>query len=202
MKQGSVMVLVLFLLLASPSQPALAGEDPPPTPVEIGTPVQSVTTRWVMVDDVRLPVTVVHVSQTASTKPSRQGGIVPNLSDTRTSGSYSMTMVRWLRNSPDWLGRPWVDGGGETKTNVTAAQLHLKGRQMYGNPGNCTSGVNWYQPADAYNTKSLKGQVPYKVMFASGLQHCIRNGEHGAKFPGLTYWTFWYTGQTGPFVTW
>ncbi len=155
-----------------------------------------------LVDGQPAQVTIVELSQTVSVRnPKSGGGVTPNLSDTRWSGSYSMTMVRWLRNTKSG-GWNWIDAGGETRTNVTAAQLHLKGRQFYGSPGNCVNGVLWYAPADAYNTTSLKGQVPYATGFQSGYEHCIRNGEHGARFPGYAYWHFYITGQVGPFKTW
>jgi hypothetical protein len=121
------------------------------------------------------------------------------------SGGLSMTMERWLSATPSYNIWGQINGysvraGGSTSTNVTAAQLHLKVLWTWQGAG-CPNGVYWYQPADAYNTTNLSSQTPSQF-FGPGNTHCVKNGEHGAKFPGYNYWHWYFTGQTGPSYTW
>lgn len=113
------------------------------------------------------------------------------------SGNYVMTMVRWLKNQPDWLGRPRVSAGGSTTTNVTAEELRVHGTHYWGASGCNNSGLS-YTGYD-YNTISVSRETQPALM-GGNQWHCVKNGEHKAKINGD--WPFWVEGQEGPTAYW
>ena len=141
------------------------------------------------------------LTQNASSPIRRPGlpEIWPNehTDDVVYSGSYVMTMSRWLQNTPDWLGRPWVNAGGSTTTNVTTEEIRVRGTHYWGGSGCNNAGPNF--SGTGYNTTSVSAQTT-PALFGGNQWHCVKGGEHQAKING--WWPFWVTGQEGPTAYW
>ncbi len=215
MKRQSCIVAVLSgVAIAISNVGAARAQENPPTdqnPIEgmqvvVEEPTVVVTNQWEWVqmspdgDMQYLPTTRVTAHESISAR-SIVRGETTDAPETVQTGGYSMTMERWLTGSPTYsvIGtyNGWVvSGGGSTRTNVTAAELLVRGQVFWGSPGHCNSGVYWYQPANATNTTYHAAQTP-GVIFAIGQEHCIKNAQHGAKFPGFNYW-HWYLTRSGP----
>ena len=211
-----VSLLVLLALLTMGIQPTFAHVIGPNSPIShipladepiVDEPVISTveTQEWVQgpgeLGGRYVTVTKVLLSQTATVRvpqpglPAIQTNVQPDW--VVYSGDYVMTMERWLRNSPDWLGRSWVDAGGSTATNVTAQEIRVSGTHWYGGSGCNSQGPNF--SGTNYNTTSVSAQTAQNL-FGGNQYHCVKSGTHQAKINGS--WPFWVTGQEGPTAYW
>jgi len=193
-KKGLVVLLTLLVVLMPLTPTQAEGDNPTkPNSPPLSEPITTTTSRWRLVDTPDGPrlalVTTVAMSQSAD------GPI--SLSRGKISPATTVTFTMWRAiQYYYWFGYPRVRARGKSTVSVTPNEVYVYIWQFYGNPGNCTLGVNTAHKTEYYK-KEASCNTSY-TGFGHNLDHCIRYAKHHAKVYGQ--WMFWYDNQSGPFV--